>query len=74
MMVSFIVFVFGNSQNFYRGMVKRFETENALILQKEHLERTFTILEEIKNEALGQMTDGVAHQINTPLGIIQLYD
>lgn len=88
MIVAFILFVFGNSKNFYNSMIKRFETENALDLEKENLRQTFITLEETKVEvlkqksradyaskmaSLGQMAGGIAHEINTPLAIIQSY-
>lgn len=84
---TFVLYVYGNSKQFYQNMVLRYESEEALITEKETLTQTVQKLEQTQEEllyqkaraeyaaklaSLGEMAGGIAHEINTPLNVILL--
>ena len=84
---TFVLYVYGNSKQFYQNMILRYESEEALITEKETLTQTVQKLEQTQEEllyqkaraeyaaklaSLGEMAGGIAHEINTPLNVILL--
>ncbi|WP_413557084.1 sensor histidine kinase [Bdellovibrio sp. HCB209] len=84
---TFVVYVYGNSREFYESMVTRYETEEALNIEKQNLTLAIQQLENTQDEllnqksraeysaklaSLGEMAGGIAHEINTPLNVILL--
>ncbi len=84
---TFVVYVYGNSREFYQTMVTRYETEEALNVEKQNLTLAIQQLENTQDEllnqksraeysaklaSLGEMAGGIAHEINTPLNVILL--
>ncbi|QLY23837.1 ATP-binding protein [Bdellovibrio sp. KM01] len=84
---TFVVYVYGNSREFYQSMVTRYETEEALTIEKQNLTLAIQQLENTQDEllnqksraeysaklaSLGEMAGGIAHEINTPLNVILL--
>jgi signal transduction histidine kinase len=84
---TFVVYVYGNSREFYQSMVTRYVTEEALTIEKQNLTLAIQQLENTQDEllnqksraeysaklaSLGEMAGGIAHEINTPLNVILL--
>ncbi len=85
--LTFALYVYGNSKQFYRNMASRYETEEALKIEKQNLTFAVKTLESTQEEllnqksraeyaaklaSLGEMAGGIAHEINTPLNVILL--
>ncbi|MDG0817400.1 sensor histidine kinase [Bdellovibrio svalbardensis] len=83
----FVVYIYGNSKQFYLNMAYRYETEEALNVEKANLTMAVKKLESTQEEllnqksraeyaaklaSLGEMAGGIAHEINTPLNVILL--
>lgn len=84
--IVFLAYLIGSSRQFYNNLVRRYEVEEALRIEKLNLQKAIEDLKEAQNEALkqtaraeyaskmaslGQMAGGVAHEINTPLAVIR---
>ncbi len=83
----FTLYVVGSSRQFLKNMIRRYEIEEALQVEKENLVHAIQNLQEAQEEAirqksraeyaakmatLGQMAGAIAHEINTPLTIIHM--
>lgn len=85
----FIFYILLASRIFYNGLVKRLAAEQSLQIEKRNLKEAYDNLKltqleldqqkslaeySVKMAALGQMAGGIAHEINSPLAIIQVYN